>query len=100
MSSSPNSSSSSDVLEPTGLAALHDVICRVDVILGSAVMSVSECLRLRKNSVVRLSQSAGGDLHVIVNGVSLASGEIVIIDDTTAIRITDILPPPSSEASE
>src|SRR3954451_13188679 len=97
MSSSPNSLSSS---EAAAVAALHDVMCHVDVILGTSVMSVGECVRLRKNTIIRVRQSAGGDMTVVVNGVGLAAGEVVIIDDSTAIRITDILPPPSSEAAE
>jgi flagellar motor switch protein FliN len=101
MSSSPNSSSSSDGgIALAAVAPLHDVMCHVDVILGSSVMSVGECLRLRKNTIIRLTQSAGGDMTVVVNGINLASGEVVIIDDSTAIRITDILAPPSSEAPE
>jgi flagellar motor switch/type III secretory pathway protein FliN len=61
---------------------------------------VRECLRLRKQSIIRLAQSAGGDMTVLVNGITLAAGEVVIIDDSTAIRITDILPAPSSEGAE
>jgi flagellar motor switch protein FliN/FliY len=100
MSSSPNSSSSSDAGVPASLAALNDVVCRIDVVLGTAVVSVRECLRLHKNSIIRLTQSAGGDMSVFVNGIGVATGEVVIIDDSTAIRITDILPPPSSEGVE
>jgi flagellar motor switch protein FliN/FliY len=100
MSSSQNSSSSSDAITPATVAPLNDVVCRVDVILGSSSMSVRECLRLRRHSVIRLAQTAGGDMHVVVNGIGLAAGEVVIIDDSTAIRITDILAPPSSEAPE
>jgi flagellar motor switch protein FliN/FliY len=100
MSSSQNSSSSSDALTPALVAPLNDVVCQINVILGSSSMSVRECLRLRRHSVIRLAQSAGGDMHVVVNGIALAAGEVVIIDDSTAIRITDILPPPSSEAPE
>ena len=100
MSSSPSSSSSSEPLPPAAVAPLHDVVCGIDVILGSAVMSVRECLRLRKHSIIRLAQSAGGDMTVFVNGIGVAAGEVVIIDDSTAIRITDILPAPSSEGIE
>lgn len=92
MSSSPNSSFSSD-----RLAALHDVVCTVDVVLGSASLSVRDCLRLQHDSIVRLAQSAGGDMQVTVNGVTIAHGEVMIVEDSTAVRITDILPPPSSE---
>lgn len=97
MSSSQNSSSSSD--RPTGpsLVPLHDVVCTVDVILGSALMSVRDCLRLQRDAIVHLSQSAGDDMQVAINGITVARGEVMIVEDSTAIRITDILPPPSSE---
>ena len=93
MSSSPNSSSSSDQT----LVALHDVVCTIDVILGSASMSVRECLALQPDSIICLAQAAGGDMGVSVNGIPVAHGEVMIVDDSTAIRITDIVPPPSSE---
>ena len=97
MSSSPSSSSSSDAAGDP-LAPLHDVTCRVDVVLGSASMTVRECLTLQRDSLIRLTQSAGNDLQVVVNGVAVALGEVVIIDNSTAVRITDILAPPSNEA--
>ena len=96
MSSSTNSSSSS---EPA-LVALHDVMCAVDIVLGSSSFSVRDCLALRPNTLIRLHEFAGADMQVVVNGVPLATGEVVIIDDSTAIRITDILPPPSNEVEE
>jgi flagellar motor switch protein FliN/FliY len=96
MSSSPNSSSSSDL--PDLLAPLHDVACHVDVVLGTASMTVRQCLALKRDSILRLSQSAGNDLQVVVNGVGIALGEVVIIDSSTAVRVTDILAPPSNEA--
>jgi flagellar motor switch protein FliN/FliY len=111
MSSSPSSSSSSDPaarpasdrvdakrdLTPAELVPLHDVVCRVDVVLGTSSMTVRECLHLRPQSLIRLTQSAGEDMQVIVNGVAVARGEVVIVEDSTAVRLTDVLPPPSSE---
>jgi flagellar motor switch/type III secretory pathway protein FliN len=102
MSSSSNSSSSNPVGTGSGNAAalvpLNDVVCRVDVLLGTATVSVGECLHWKRNSVIRLRQSAGGDMQVTINGVPVAVGEVVIIDDSTAIRLTEILPPPSPES--
>ena len=97
MSSSPNLLSSSDALASDPLAPLHDVACRVDVVLGTASMTVRQCLSLQRDSLIRLSQSAGNDLQVVVNGIAIAQGEVVIIDNSTAVRITDILAPPSNE---
>jgi flagellar motor switch protein FliN len=97
MSSSPNSSSSEARPPADVFAPLHDVVCHVDVMLGSAAMSVRDCLGLRPDSVIRLTKPAGGEMDVAVNGVLLAQGEIVIVDESTAIRVTEIAPPPSSE---
>jgi len=97
MSSSPNSLSSSDAPGPDLLAPLYDVVCNVDVVLGTASMSVRECLSLGRDSLIRLVQSAGNDMQVIANGVPIAQGEVVIIDNSISIRITDILAPPSNE---
>ena len=100
MSSSQNSSFSSDAITSSAVAPLNDVVCQVNVVLGSSTLSVRECLRLRRNSIIRLAETAGEDMQVVVNGIAIAAGEVVIIDDSTAIRLTDILPPPSSEAPE
>ena len=94
MSSSSNSSSSNASLLP-----LSDVVCDIDVLLGTATVSVRECLHWKRNSIVRLRQSAGSDMQVTINGVVVATGEVVIVDDTTAVRVTEILAPPSSESS-
>jgi flagellar motor switch protein FliN/FliY len=95
MSSSPNSSSSSE--RAPEFRPFYDVVCNIDIVLGTGSMSVREVLQLRKHSVVRLAQSAGADLQVLVNGVAVANGEVVIVDDSTSIRITEIAPAGSSD---
>lgn len=98
MSSSPTSSSSSDLSLPTALASFSDVKMRVDVILGRGSMTLRACLGLHHGSVVRLSQSAGQDLFVLVNDVPVARGEVVIMDDTVALRLTEFRQKTATEA--
>ena len=100
MSSSPNSSSSDARLTADSFTPLHDVVCRVDVMLGAAAMSVRDCLALRKDAVIRLTKGAGTDMQVVVNGVVIAFGEVVIVDESTAIRVTELVAPPSNEVAE
>ncbi len=85
------------MLTAASLAPLHDVICTVEVILGTASMSVRDCLNLRHRSVIKLSEAAGEDMRVVANGIPIARGEVVIVDDGTAVRVTEILAPPSAE---
>jgi flagellar motor switch/type III secretory pathway protein FliN len=96
MSSSPTSSSSTDAAAT--YAGMLDVTCRVEVIVGTGSITVRDCLKLQCDSVVRLAQPAGSDLQVTVQGVPTATGEIVIDDDTTSVRISSVLPPPGAEA--
>lgn len=96
MSSSPSSSSSSD-LAPAAIRPLQEVRCDVQIVLGTGSMTVRECLQLQRHSVLRLRQAAGSDLQVTVNGVAVALGEVVIVDDSTAIRITEIVSPSSRD---
>lgn len=101
MSSSPNSSSSSRPeaghLVLDDYAPLHDVTCEVSVVLGTGQMSVRECLYLKPQTIITLAQSAGSDLQMTVNGVAVAHGEIVVLDDSTALRLNGIAQPPSAE---
>jgi flagellar motor switch protein FliN len=93
MSSSLTSSSSSEPLvERSPFDAIGDLSCPVAVVLGSASITVRQCLGLRRFTVLRLDQAAGEDLRVEVNGVTIARGEVSIIDTSTAIRITELAP--------
>lgn len=69
-------------------ALFRDVSCPVDVVLGVGHISLRRCLALERGSVVRLHQSAGEDLQVMVNGVRIAHAEVVIIDETVGVRLT------------
>jgi|WetSurMetagenome_2_1015567.scaffolds.fasta_scaffold306282_2 flagellar motor switch protein FliN len=100
MSSSLISSSSSSA--PVAATAnqfeeLADILCGVSVVLGNGTVTVRRCLGLQRHSVLRLEQSAGEDLMVQVNGVTVARGEVVIVEDSTAIRVTEIPQPGSME---
>ena len=99
MSSLPTSSSSTSEAADDVLAPMLDVRCPVDVILGSGVLTMRDCLKLEWHSIVPLKQSAGSDLQVTVHGVTIASGEIVIVDESTALRVSRMAPPPGVESA-
>jgi flagellar motor switch protein FliN/FliY len=76
-----------------------DISCRVDVVLGSCAVTVRDCLGLAPGSIVPLIQPAGTDLELRAEGVPLALGEVVVLDEKTSLRISRILPPTGSEAA-
>ena len=78
---------------------LQDATCRIELVLGTGTMSLRECLTLTPGSIVRLAEPAGGYLQVVANGVPVARGEVVMLDASVSVRITDILPPSTNTAS-
>jgi len=77
-----------------------DVQVPADVLLGTGTVTVRQCLALDRNSLLELTQSAGEDLLLDVRGVQVARGEIVIVEDSAALRITEISAPPPPRAVE
>ena len=69
---------------------MHDLRCPLTVLLGTGSITVRECLDLKPQSVVTLRQSAGEDLELRVNGVLIGQGEIVVVEDSTSVRITTV----------
>jgi flagellar motor switch protein FliN/FliY len=61
--------------------------------VGRARMSVRELLQLAPGAIVELDRLAGEPLDVLVNGVRIAHGEVVVVNDKFGIRLTDVVSP-------
>ena len=75
------------------LDTLLDVPLNVTIELGRSRMQVDQILRLKEGSVVELDKLAGDPVDILANGVPVARGEVVVLNDNFCIRITDILSP-------
>lgn len=71
------------------IAHLADVRMRVEVELDRRMMVVRDILALDVGSVISMSRSAGENIDIVIGGALVGSGEIVIIEDTVGVRITD-----------
>lgn len=74
------------------IAPLADVPIEVDVQLDRRMMTVREILQLGPESILQLERSAGENVDVIASGVLLGCGEVVVVENTVAVRITDFKP--------
>jgi flagellar motor switch protein FliN/FliY len=66
----------------------------VNVVLGSAEMSVAELASLQSGSTIQLDRRVGEPVDVVVNGVKIAKGEITLLENDSnrfGFRITEIL---------
>jgi len=71
------------------IADFADVPVEVEVELGRRVMTIAQILELGPDSVIRMARSAGDNMDILVGGSLIGFGEIVIIEDSVGVRITD-----------
>jgi flagellar motor switch protein FliN len=82
----------SEVVPDTkNLSMLLDVGLQVTIELGRARLKVRDVLNLSSGSVIELAKAASEPVDILVNGALLASGEVVVVDDNFAVRITKLL---------
>lgn len=88
--------------EPAGKAArgtdvnldlVLDVPVNVSLRVGSTDISIRDLVRLVEGSVIALDQESTEPMDVLVNGMLIAHGEIVIVDDKFGVRLTDVVSP-------
>jgi len=72
---------------------LLDVPLQITVELGRTRMLIKDVLELGIGSVVELNKLAGESVEVYVNSKLIAKGEVVVIDENFAVRITSIINP-------
>jgi flagellar motor switch protein FliN/FliY len=71
------------------IAHLSDIPIPVDIELDRKIMTIREVLEIETGSVLMMTRSAGENIDVLVGGSVLGFGEIVIIEETVGVRITD-----------
>ncbi|MFC5930099.1 flagellar motor switch protein FliN [Cryobacterium melibiosiphilum] len=73
------------------LGRIRNVEMALTVEIGRTRMSVRDVLSLEPGAVIELDRSAGAPADILLNGRLIAHGEIVVVDQDYAVRITQIL---------
>jgi flagellar motor switch protein FliN/FliY len=71
------------------IAHIANVSIEIEVQLDRRWMKLSEILALEEGSVIEMNRSAGENIDVFIGEKLTAFGEIVIIETTMGVRITD-----------
>lgn len=72
---------------------IMDIPVQLSVELGRTRMPIKDLLQLSQGSVVELSALAGEPMDILINGLLLARGEVVLVNEKLGIRVTDIITP-------
>lgn len=73
-----------------GLSHLMDVPVRVTVEVGRTKMRLADLVHLSPGSLLELDRAAHEPADILVNGKIVARGEIVTIDKSYGVRITEV----------
>ncbi len=73
------------------LNLLMDVPLQISVEIGTARRKVRDILDFSQGSIIELERQAGAPVDIVVNGNLIAKGDVVVIDDNFAVRITEII---------
>ncbi len=71
------------------ISMLADIPLEISVELDQRILTLREILELETGSVIGMRRSAGENIDILIGGVIVAFGEIVIIENTMGVRITD-----------
>lgn len=73
------------------LQLLMDVPLQISVEIGSTKKKIKDILEFSQGTIIELERQAGAPVDVMVNGNLIARGDVVVIDDNFAVRITEIV---------
>jgi len=63
----------------------------VSVELGRSEMTLKEVYELSEGSIIEVGRLVGEPLDLIVNGQTIAQGEVVAVDNNYGLRLTQII---------
>lgn len=79
------------ITQQENIDLIMDVPLEVTAELGRTSKSIKEILELAPGTIIELDKLAGEPIDVLVNGKLVAKGEVVVIEESFGIRVTDII---------
>jgi flagellar motor switch protein FliN len=89
-------------MQPTGirpaapgqsnLDLVHDVPLEISAVLGQTELSLREVVAMQPGSVFELDKLSTEPIDLYVNNILIARGEVVVVDDKFAVKISELNP--------
>ena len=75
----------------SGLGRVRDIPLEVTVELGRTRLLIRDILDLSPGAIIELDKVAGEPVDLFANGMLVARGEVIVIDDNFGVRVTEII---------
>lgn len=79
------------ITQQENIGLIMDVPLDVTVELGRTSKSIQDILEFAPGTIIELNKIAGEPIDVLVNGKYVARGEVVVIEESFGVRITEII---------
>lgn len=74
-----------------GFERVQDIPLEITVELGRTKLLIRDILDLETGAIIELEKMAGEPVDLLANGLLVARGEVVVIEDNFGVRITEII---------
>ncbi len=74
------------------LDLVHDIPLEISAVLGQTALSLRDVVALQTGSVFELDKLSTDPIDLYVNNILIARGEVVVVDDKFAIKISELNP--------
>lgn len=75
------------------LAPVQDIPLQIAIEVGRMRLRVRDLLKLSANSVIELKKPAGEPFDICINGMQVARGEVIVVEQSSGVRIIEIQKP-------
>jgi flagellar motor switch protein FliN len=76
---------------PLEMKRLNDISLQLRAELGRTQVPLRDILSWKKDTIVTLEKLAGENVDIFIHGVRFASGEVLVVEDKFAVRLTELL---------
>jgi flagellar motor switch protein FliN len=76
------------------IEVLADVPALITVVAGRTEMTIKQLKELAEGDIITLDRSPDATVDIFVNGTHIARGDVIVLDDSIATRVSDMDPRP------
>lgn len=76
----------------SNLDLVHDVPLQISAVLGKTALTLRDVVTLQSGSVFELDKLSSDPIDLYVNNILIARGEVVVVDDKYAVKISELNP--------
>jgi flagellar motor switch protein FliN/FliY len=77
------------------LAPVHDIPLQIAIEVGRLRLKVRDLMKLAPDSIVELKKPVGEPFDICINGLPVARGEVIVVEQSSGVRIIEVQKPGS-----